>query len=48
MQMPANLVIVASQVMVAAFPHSVADGEVPEWVPFQLEASDAPTSDFAL
>lgn len=46
--MPTNLMIVASQVIVAALPRGDADGEVPEGIPFQVEAPEAPASDFAL
>lgn len=43
-----NRVTVVIQVTVAAVPRNEAGGEVPEGVPFQVEAPEPPTTDFAL
>lgn len=48
LEMLTSLVIVVSQVTVAVPPQGDASDEVPEGVPFQVEAPKASTSDFAL
>lgn len=44
----ANRVTVASQVTMAAVTSNEVDDEIPEGVPFEVEALEAPTSDFTL